>query len=447
MTYIPHTPENRATMLSGIGVSSIDELFEVIPEALRDPEIVLPPALSELEVMAELREMADRNANTHTSPCFLGAGAYNHFIPSAVSHIANRSEFVTAYTPYQPEIAQGTLQVIFEYQSMICALTGMEVSNASHYDGATSLAEAILMASNIARGKRTRVLLNGGINPMYLQTVRTYTQGTDLELESSPLLDGDVDALAERIDGQTACVAVQLPDFAGRLFSLEKLADAAHRHGALLIVVQYPIALGMLKPAGAYGADIVVGDGQPLGNALSFGGPYLGYMACRREHVRRLSGRLVGETVDTHGRRGFVLTLSAREQHIRREKATSNICSNQGLNMLVAAMYMAAMGKNGLRQVAELCYHKAHYAASEIAKLPGYRLVYDAPFFNEFIIECPANAEALNKRLYEEYGIIGGYALGSLEARLEHQMLVCVTEMNTADQIERLLAGLKEVVQ
>ena len=366
MTFVPHTRAQVDEMLETVGVESVEALFEAVPAAVRFPALDLPPALSELELRNELNALSKANENLDDTPSFLGAGSYNHFVPSLVDAIISRSEFYTAYTPYQPEISQGTLQAMFEYQSMIAALTGMEVSNASMYDGATSLAEAVLMAWRMAKGKRSQVVLAGAIHPEYVEVVRTYIQGMPLELVSA-----EMDALT--VDTHTAAVVVQYPDFRGEIQDIATLAEAAHAAGASLIVVAYPIALGMLKSPGELGADIVVGEGQPLGNALAYGGPYLGFFACRKKDVRRMAGRVVGQTTDVHGERGFVLTLSTREQHIRREKATSNICSNEGLNALAAAVYLSAMGECGLRQVAQLCYHKAHYAAQRLRLFRGSR--------------------------------------------------------------------------
>jgi glycine dehydrogenase subunit 1 len=420
-------------------------LFTAVPAAYRFPDVELPAPLSELEIMAELREMSQANENVQNVACFLGAGAYNHFVPSVVGHIIGRSEFYTAYTPYQPEVSQGTLQSIFEYQSMICALTGMEVANASHYDGATALAESVIMALSIARGKRKQVVMSPTVHPEYRETVRTYTQGMGVTFAGDDDLRNDPRSLAKLVDDNTACLIVQNPDFLGRILDLRGLAEAAHAHRALFIVACYPIALGMLKPPADYGADIVVGEGQSLGNGLSYGGPYLGFFACKKEHVHRSAGRLVGQTVDGHGQTGYVLTLSTREQHIRRERATSNICTNQGLNALAAAVYMAALGKCGLAQVAQLCYHKAHYAARAIAALDGYHVDLQQPFFNEFVVRCPVPVEELNADLLEYNVILGGYDLGRVYAGMEDRMLVCVTEMNSASQIDTLVAALEEV--
>ena len=447
MTYVPHTDAERQEMLARIGVEDISDLFEAIPSDFCFPTVELPKAMSEIEVMAELREMSEASVDLNHVACFLGAGAYNHFVPSVVDHVLSRSEFYTAYTPYQPEMSQGTLQAIFEYQTMICALTGMEVSNASHYDGATALAEAVIMAISASRHRRKKIVMSPTIHPEYRETVRTYTQGMDVTVVGDDSLDNDFDALSSMIDDQTACLIVQNPDFLGHIRDLAGLADAAHAHKALLVVACDPISLGMLKPPGDYGADIALGEGQPLGNALNYGGPYLGFFACSKKLVRRMAGRLVGQTVDVRGNKGYVLTLSTREQHIRRERATSNICTNQGLNALAAAVYMAALGKHGLLQVARLCYHKAHYTARSIAQLDGYDVDLKAPFFKEFMVRCPAPVCEINRRLMADYDIVGGYDLGKVYPELEKHMLLCVTEMNTVRQIDRLTEALEGVAQ
>ncbi|HOR01444.1 MAG TPA: aminomethyl-transferring glycine dehydrogenase subunit GcvPA [Anaerolineae bacterium] len=447
MSYVPHTDADRRAMLAAIGVRSIDELFADVPQSVRLPQVTLPAPLSEVEVMRELREMSEANADLDHMACFLGAGAYHHYVPSVVQHVLNRSEFYTAYTPYQPEISQGTLQTIFEYQSMICGLTGMDVSNASHYDGATAMAEAVIMALSVTRGKRRKAIVAPSIHPEYRQVVRTYTQGMNVEIVGDQDLEAGLDALAGFLDEETACAIVQVPDFFGRLESpkaLAALADAAHKVGALFVVVADPISLGLLKPPSTYGADIVVGEGQPLGIPVSFGGPYLGFFACREEYVRRMAGRLVGETVDGQGRRGYVLTLATREQHIRRERATSNICSNEALCALAAGVYLAAVGKRGLRQVAELCYHKAHYAADAIAQVPGFEVRRREPFFQEFVVRCPLRVAEVNDMLLD-WDIIGGYDLGEAYPHLDDHMLLCVTEMNTRQEIDDLVAALRAI--
>jgi glycine dehydrogenase subunit 1 len=446
MSYIPHTDADREAMLGVIGVDSTEQLFHDVPEAVRYPQLHLPPPVSEAEVLRELREIGEYNVDLEHAPCFLGAGAYRHFVPSVVGHVIGRSEFYTAYTPYQPEISQGTLQAMFEYQSMICALTGMDAANASHYDGATALAEAVVMAVNVARGRRRKIVISAGVHPEYRAVVRTYTQGTQLAVTGDQTGDSDASSLAELVDADTACVVVQNPNFLGYLEKpalLHALADVVHAAGALLLVSADPISLGLFAPPADYGADIVCGEGQALGGGLNFGGPYLGYFACKKKYVHKMAGRIVGETVDRHGERGFVLTLSAREQHIRRERATSNICSNEALMALAAAVYLTAMGKNGLRKVAELCYHKAHYAANQLSALPGYELLDEHAFFKEFPLRCPRPVTRINDYLLDEWGIIGGYDLGRDYPDLVDTMLICVTEMNTREEIDTLVEALR----
>lgn len=453
MSYIPHTDAERREMLDVIGVERIEDLFYDVPEHTRFPRLDLPPALSEMEVMWELQSLSEVNVETGHFSTFLGAGAYNHYIPSTVDYVLSRGEFYTAYTPYQPEISQGTLQAMFEYQSLIANLTGMEVSNASHYDGATSLAEAVILALNAFRQKRRKVILSPAIHPEYRQVVRTYTQGMGLNVtgdedpssRSEQALTADLPQLLGQLDENTACLCIQAPNFFGELEDVRGVAEAVHNAGALLVVVCDPISLGLFQPPGQYGADVVVGEGQSLGIPLSFGGPYLGFFATRMEHVRRMSGRLVGETIDADGRRGYVLTLSTREQHIRREKATSNICTNQGLMALAAAVYLSTLGRCGLKQVAELCYHKSHYAAAEIDKLDNYAVVTKRPFFKEFVVRCPRPVAEINHELLEDYGIIGGYDLSADYPHLPNHMLVCVTEMNTRDEIDEFIEALKDI--
>jgi glycine dehydrogenase subunit 1 len=464
MSYVPHSDADRQDMLAEIGVERVEELFVDVPEAVRYPEVKLPKPLSEIEILAELQAMSERNADLNHYACFLGAGAYNHFVPSVVQHVAGRSEFYTAYTPYQAEMSQGTLQTIFEYQSMVCALTGMEAANASHYDGATSVAEAVVMALAVARGRRKKVIIAPTVHPEYRATVRTYTQGMGLTIvgDEAPYGEGvpptslllepagaGLDRLKELVDDDTACVMVQNPDFFGQLESpaaLQSLAEAAHEAKALFIVSADPISLGLFKPPGEYGADIVVGEGQALGNHLNFGGPYLGYFACKQKHMRKMAGRLIGQTVDTKGQRGFVMTLVTREQHIRRERATSNICTNEALVALAAGVYLAALGRCGLRTVAELCYHKAHYAARQIGALEGFDVIGMRPFFKEFVVRCPMPVAELNKHLLEDWCIVGGYDLGHGYPGMENYALLCVTEMNTQEEIDRLVKALWEMV-
>lgn len=444
MTYIPHSPKERDEMLATIGVEKLEDLFHAIPVAHRYPKLDLPAALTEMEAAAELREISLANETTNELVSFLGAGVYNHYIPAAIDHILLRSEFYTAYTPYQPEISQGTLQAIFEYQSMMVQLTGMDVANASHYDGATAVAEAVNMALAQFRRKRTRVVMSPGVHPQYRATTDTYTQFAGLDIVSPESSTGTPDALMELIDENTALVIVQYPDFFGRIFDYTKLAEAAHEKKALFCVVANPTALGLLKTPGEMGADMVVGEGQPLGIPMSYGGPYLGYFTTRNKYVRKMAGRLVGESVDSRGQRAFVLTLTPREQHIKRERATSNICSNQGLLVLAAGIYMSLLGRTGMRHVAELCYHKAHYAAEQIAQIPGFSLENNEPFFHEFVVNCPEPVADINAHLLE-HGIVGGYDLGQDYAGMENKMLIAVTEKITKDEIDAFVAVLSEV--
>jgi len=447
MSYVPHTDADRAEMLAAIGVEKVEDLFLDVPAAQRFPELHLPEPLSEMEIMAELQAMSEENLDLGHYTSFLGAGAYQHYVPKIVDHVISRSEFYTAYTPYQPEISQGTLQSVFEYQSMICALTGMEVANASHYDGATSTAEAAIMALNVGRGKRKRVILSPWVHPEYRAVVRTYAQGMDLDIVGDGDPEATLEDLAALLDGNTACLIVQSPNFRGEIEDLEGLAEKVHAVRALLVVVTDPVSLGLLRPPGDYGADIVVGEGQALGNGLNFGGPYLGIFACREEQVRKMAGRLAGQTVDVEGKRGFVLTLATREQHIRRERATSNICTNQALCALATSVHLAALGRTGLRTLAELCYHKAHYAASRIGALAGYQVVGDKPFFKEFVVRCPAPVQEINDYLLEEWGIVGGYDLGRDYPHLENHMLVCVTEVIIKEEIDALAEALAEAAK
>ena len=446
MTYIPHSPKERDEMLATIGVEKMEDLFTAIPEKHRYPELNLPDALTEMEVAAELSEIAQANETTQDLVSFLGAGVYNHYIPAAINHILLRGEFYTAYTPYQPEISQGTLQAIFEYQSMIAHLTGMDVANASHYDGATAVAEAVNMAMAKFRGKRKKIVMSASVHPQYRATTDTYTQFAEIEFVGAEASQNQArpEDLIPLIDKNTALVVVQYPDFFGRIFDYTKLGEAAHEAGALFCIVANPTALGILKTPGEMGADMVVGEGQPLGIPMSFGGPYLGFFTTRNKFVRKMAGRLVGESVDARGQRAFVLTLTPREQHIKRERATSNICSNQGLMALAAGVYMSLLGQTGMKQVAELCYHKAHYAAEEIAKIPGFSLTFDAPFFHEFVVSCPEPVAEINAHLLE-HGILGGYDLGEEYPDMDNKMLVAVTEMNSKEEIDALVAVLSEV--
>ena len=445
--YIPHTDVDREQMLRTIGVKQIDDLFLDVPTAFRFPDLNLPAALTEMEILSELETFSQSNTNMREMICFLGAGVYYHYTPAAVDSILRRSEFYTAYTPYQPEISQGTLQAIFDYQSLVAALTGMEVSNASHYDGATAAAEAVNMAFSNFRGKKTAIVISPALNPQYRETIRTYNSGSQISiLGNDPDIDptaGPEDLIAF-IDDNTALVMVQYPDFFGRIFDYTSLAEAVHQKGALFAISVNPISLGLLKAPGDFGADIVTGEGQPLGLPLSYGGPYLGLFATRKKFVRKMSGRLAGETVDNRGQRGFVLTLTAREQHIRRERATSNICTNQGLMALASTVYMSLLGKQGLRDVAELCYHKAHYAAKKIDALRDYKVSSATPFFNEFVVKTPLPVAEINEHLSKS-NILGGYDLSESYPTLKNQMLVAVTEMNKRQEIDLLVETLAEV--
>ncbi len=445
--FIPHTDAEKEAMLASIGVKDIKDLFTDVPEKHRFPKLGLPKGITEMEALAELREFSTANETAADMVSFLGAGAYQHYIPAAVDALISRGEFFSAYTPYQPEISQGTLQAIFEFQTLIANLTGMEVSNASHYDGATAAAEAGLMAYHHFRGKRPKIIVSSSVNPEYREVMCSYLCGyEDMQLVTATdkaVLSESPDQLSDHVDDHTSLVMVQYPDFFGRINDFHKLVKKSHEVGALVAFIVNPTALGILKTPGELGADIVVGEGQPLGIPLSFGGPYLGFLATKKEFVRKISGRLVGETVDGEGRRGYVLTLTAREQHIRREKATSNICSNQGLMALAATVYMSLLGKQGMQQVADLCYQKAHYAAELINRLPGFEVLTDKPFFHEFVVKCPGDVDHINQHLLED-GFLGGLNLAKINPDLANHMLVAVTEVISKEDIEAFAEALKE---
>ncbi len=446
--FTPHTDAEKKEMLKAIGVEKIEDLFNDVPASCRFPALNIPSAMSEMEISAQLQELAAANASTKELISFLGAGAYQHYVPAAVDALLQRGEFFTAYTPYQPEIAQGTLQAIFEYQSLIAGLTGMDVSNASHYDGATATAEAVILSLHHFREKRNTVLVSPSVHPHYRQTVRSYMAGyKDLKIRGDeatvdPFITPD--DFIQGINDDTSLVIVQYPDFFGRVFDLTNLIQKAHEHEALVCVVVNPTALGLLKPPGEFDADIVVGDGQPLGIPLSFGGPYLGLFTTKEKYLRKMAGRIVGETVDLDGKRGYVLTLTAREQHIRREKATSNICSNQGLIALASTIYLSLLGKQGFRKVAELCYQKAHYAADEINATPGYKVCSDAPFFHEFVVCCDKSVAEINEHLLD-HSILGGYDLSQDYPSLKNHMLIAVTEVVSRQEIDMLRDVLMEI--
>jgi len=425
--YIPNTDQDRASMLRDIGAGSVAELFQDIPARFRDVPFHLPPPLTELELKGEMSELSRQNACLDEYVCFLGAGYYRHFVPSVVGHITGRSEFYTTYTPYQPEASQGVLQAIYEYQSLVCQLTGMEVSNAGMYDGGSAAAEASLMACRIT-GRRNIAVLST-VNLRYREVIGTYGRGQDITMHELP---PDFKEMPDKC----ACLVVQQPNFFGYFEDVARYAKLAHDAGALLIVIFDPISLGLFRPPGSYNADVAVAEGQPLGNPLNFGGPGLGIFTCRQEHLRQMPGRIVGQTIDAEGQTGYVLTMATREQHIRRERATSNICTNEALVALAATVYLAAMGKNGLRRVAELCYHKAHYAAENISKLKGYSLAFKQPFFKEFVVRCPQPLEKINRILRKEK-IIGGLDVSHM---VDNGMLLCVTEMNSRQEIDRLVS-------
>ena len=452
MRYLPLTPADRQSMLATIGAPDIDALFVDVPDHARlaEPIAGLPMHAGEMAVEREMRGFAAKNMVAGDVPFFLGAGAYRHHVPASVDHLIQRGEFLTAYTPYQPEIAQGTLQVLFEFQTQVARLTGCDVANASMYDGSTACWEAIAMAGRVA--KRSRAVLAPGLHPHYASVARTMARFTGETIVETPLtLDAapDVDALIASIDDNTSAVVVQYPDILGRLTDLHPIAEAAHRHGALLIaVVAEPVALGLIEPPGTQGADIVVGEGQSLGVGLNFGGPYVGLFACQQKFVRQMPGRLCGETVDAAGQRGFVLTLSTREQHIRREKATSNICTNSGLCALAFSIHMTLLGGKGLSELAALNHAMAVRTADRLGKVPGCRVLNDS-FFNEFTLILPSDARAAVRAMADR-GVLGGVSLGRLypgDAALANGLLVAVTETTTREDVEALAQALEEALE
>jgi glycine dehydrogenase subunit 1 len=446
MRYISNTPAQQKEMLGVIGAGSIEELLVRIPAKARlSRPLNLPGAMAETDLVRHLRRLSGENANADDFACFLGAGSYDHSVPIPINHLISRGEFFTAYTPYQPEASQGTLRTIFEYQTMIAELTAMDVANASLYDGGSSLAEGALMAHSVTG--RDGIVLSRGVNPLYRQVVETYGEGIDLRITSAALADGttDLEALAKAVSERTAAVVVQYPNFFGCLEDVQAAADIAHAAGALLIVVADPVNLGLLTPPGALGADLVVGEGQGLGVPMSFGGPNLGVFAAKQELVRRMPGRLVGATVDLDGQRGFVLTLQTREQHIRREKATSNICTNVALCALMATIYVSIMGKRGIRTVGELSLAKAHYAAAAFARVPGVRLRFGAPFFKEFALELPKAPDRVVKRLHRDR-ILAGVPLKPFDRQYKNCLLVAVTEKRTREEIDAYAAALAKAV-
>ena len=442
MAYILNTPDDVRVMLGALGLDSLDDLFDMIPAEFRlGRPLDIPPALGELELTAHMVALASKNQGVDTKPCFLGGGAYDHFVPAVVDALASRGEFFTAYTPYQAEASQGTLQATFEYQTLITQLTGMDLSNASLYDGGSAVAEAVMMAIGVT-GREGRVVIAGSVHPEYQQILRTVLGNLAPELVVVPARRGkvDPDELAAALTDETAAVVFQYPNVFGLLEEVEPLVDAAHRAGALAIASVDPISLGLLRRPDTYGADIVVAEGQCLGNYLQYGGPYLGIMACREAYVRKMPGRIVGETLDRHGKRCWVLTLQTREQHIRREKATSNICSNQALLALRASIYLAAMGPSGLREAAELSTRKAHYAAEALSRVDGLELAFEGPFFKEFVVRSRKDPVAVLAEV-GRLGFHGGIALGRWYPELADGILVAVTEKRTKDEIDGLAAG------
>ena len=445
--YIPNTKDDQKKMLEEIGVESINDLFESIPPHLRlKTEVNLPSSLSEMELIGRLRGLSKKNVSLDEYISFLGAGSYDHFIPTIIDHLSNRAEFYTSYTPYQAEASQGTLQAIYEYQSLICNLFKMDVSNASMYDGATALAEAVILAYNV--NHRQKVLVSKTIHPEYRQVLTTYVEKTlGLSIIEINYRNGitDLTELEEKIDEDTSCVVVQNPNFFGCLEEVKEIEKIVRKFGSLYIISVDPISLGLLIPPGDYNVDVAVGEGQALGNHLNFGGPYLGIFTCKKEFLRKMPGRVVGETTDKKGKRGFVLTLQTREQHIRRERATSNICTNHNLNALRAAIYLSTLGEEGLKEVANLCLQKSHYAAERICQISGFELSFTSSFLKEFSVKCPVSSHKINKLLWENK-IIGGFDLGKFYPELRDCLLFCVTEKRTKGEIDKLTLLLEKMV-
>ncbi|WP_303799454.1 aminomethyl-transferring glycine dehydrogenase subunit GcvPA [Alicyclobacillus macrosporangiidus] len=442
-SYIPHTAEDRQKMMAYLGIPDTEALFRDIPESVRMRRpLQLPAAMSELALERHLQQLSRKNLDFSQVTSFLGAGAYEHYVPSVVDAIVGRSEFYTSYTPYQPEISQGMLQAIFEYQTMVAELTGMDIANASMYDGPTALAEAGLVCC--VHTRRNKLLVAANLHPEYRAVLETYAAGQAVEVAEIPLRGGSVnpEALRQLCDSTVAGVLVQYPNFFGCVEDLQALADIAHSAGALLVVAAYPIALGWLAAPGERGADIVVAEGQSLGNAVAYGGPYLGIMAANKDLMRRLPGRIVGQTTDAQGRRGFVLTLQAREQHIRREKATSNICTNQALNALAATVYLAYMGPAGLREVALQNHHKARYLQERLCALPGVERVFPEPYFNEFVLRLPRPVAQVQQKLLEQ-GFLFGFDLGQAFPDLEGCVLLTVTEVRTREEMDAVVSALE----
>ncbi len=448
MSYIPNTPEDQEAMLATLGLPSLEALLTPVPEnvRLRRP-LDLPPAMPEPDLKRLLTRMAAKNKNLDTTISFLGAGTYDHAIPSVVPHLQRRSEFVTSYTPYQPEVSQGMLQAIYEFQTMICQITGLDIANASLYDGATAVVEAVLLA--LGPGGRGEVVISQGVDPQYRQVLHTYAHGRGFSVKEVPLRDGvtSLEDLNEAVTATTAAVVIQQPNFFGCVEDMTAIEPIAHKGKAVFIAnITEPASLSLLAPPGEYNADIAVGEIMSFGNTMSYGGPALGFIACKQKYMRLLPGRLVGQTVEEGDSKqtGYVLTLQTREQHIRRERATSNICTNQSLLAVGATIYLAVLGKQGFRELGELCLQKAHYAFRAITALPGYSAAFSSPFFDEFAIQLPVPAQQLSERLLQ-HDIIGGYDVSLDYPDMKNCMLFCVTETRTKDDIDQLVSVLKEV--
>lgn len=439
--YIPATDLDKKKMLKAVGLSDTDALFSDIPDEVKlKRNLNLDNAKSELEVSRIVNSLANENVDLNDLACFLGAGSYDHYIPSVVKHVTGRSEFYTSYTPYQAEISQGTLQVVFEFQSMIADITGMEIANASMYDGATAAVEGCIMA--MAQTKKDKIVVAKSAHPETLKILHTYLRFKDCEIVEIDFTDEygstDIEKLRSAVDDKTACVFVQTPNFFGIIEDLEEIEKIAHENKAMLVVGTDPISLGILKSPGEYGADIVVGEAQSLGNTMNFGGPYVGFMASKSKYVRKMPGRIVGQSLDSEGKKAYVLTLQTREQHIRREKATSNICSNQALNALAASVYMATMGKEGLKEVAVQSMKKAHYTYNKLIETGKYKPVFKGKFFKEFAVQGESSVDDINQNLLEA-NILGGYDLGKDFKKLNNSSLICVTEKRTKDEIHKLV--------
>ncbi len=441
MTFNPHTVEDRDDMLDVVGMESIDRLFDPVPEQYRFPHLDLPPQLTEMEAAHRMQVLADRNITPPAEDIYLGAGSYQHYVPATVGQILSRGEFYTAYTPYQPEVAQGTLQVIYEFQSMVAELLGTEVANASMYDGATAMAEGALIAVSSSR-KKSRIVVSGTVHPAYRRVLDTYVEGTGIEVieahgSGNPFVT-TIDDLRPHFNDNLACVVIQYPNFFGAIEDVETVASEVQAAGGLLVVSTSPVPLGLLKSPGELGADVVTAEGQSLGVAQSYGGPYVGLLGTRQKFIRQMPGRIAGVTRDSEGKRGYVLTLQTREQHIRREKATSNICTNQGLMATAATVHMATLGPAGFREVSHASYQHAHYLASRLTGSGAFSLGYDAPFFHEFVVRCPDSARSVNDRLLD-HGILGGYDLGEVSPDLSNHLLLATTELNTRHGIDHFV--------